>query len=309
MTRKRENVTFRCAQMRLYTMHKGQFLLTAIMFGCLFLIALLMGMAGPNITVDHLERAKEKLDGDDHAHNASSLAAGPYYLLTPRLNVYRQQLWLSVKVLLASPERGTSSTPFTVWLSAAGVDSQPSALPKPLLTNSSRLRSLKCADGDCKSLIVLHLGSLAFDRYQFIVRFQGLENVEKHFGMDDVLFTMTTYNPEFTSMELWFRFFFLCCALTASAAFLVAMRHHRTEEWALEQKWCLALLLLLCLFDDPAFPLAVLSGWPPSLALADALQQAAFVFGLLFYWLCIFHGLRQTERGFFNFYLIKTLLV
>jgi cytochrome b561 len=43
--------------MRLYTMHKGQHLLIFIMFLCLFLIALLMGMAGPRIIATHVEKA------------------------------------------------------------------------------------------------------------------------------------------------------------------------------------------------------------------------------------------------------------
>ena len=47
----------RSVQMRLYTMHKGQHLLIFIMFLCLFLIALLMGMAGPRIIEQHVERA------------------------------------------------------------------------------------------------------------------------------------------------------------------------------------------------------------------------------------------------------------
>ena len=47
----------RSVQMRLYTMHKGQHLLIFIMFLCLFLIALLMGMAGPRIIAQHYEKA------------------------------------------------------------------------------------------------------------------------------------------------------------------------------------------------------------------------------------------------------------
>ena len=49
----------RSVQMRLYTMHKGQHLLIFIMFLCLFLIALLMGMAGPRILAQHSEKATE----------------------------------------------------------------------------------------------------------------------------------------------------------------------------------------------------------------------------------------------------------
>ena len=47
----------RSIQMRLYTLHKGQYLLIFIMFLCLFFIALLMGMAGPRIITEHTEKA------------------------------------------------------------------------------------------------------------------------------------------------------------------------------------------------------------------------------------------------------------
>ena len=47
----------RSIQMRMYTMHKGQYLLIFIMFLCLFFIALLMGMAGPRIITEHTEKA------------------------------------------------------------------------------------------------------------------------------------------------------------------------------------------------------------------------------------------------------------
>ncbi len=46
---------------RLYTMHKGQFLLIFIMFLCLFFIALLMGLAGPRIITQHVERATKMI--------------------------------------------------------------------------------------------------------------------------------------------------------------------------------------------------------------------------------------------------------
>ena len=37
--------------------------------------------------------------------------------------------------------------------------------------------------------------------------------------------------------------------------------------------------------------------------------QTTFLFALLLFWLCILHGLRQTERGFYRFYLPKLILV
>ncbi len=102
----------RSVQMRLYVMHKGQYLLTTIMFLCLFFIALLMGMAGPRITTEHKEYATllPKQPGQNE-----SLAVGPYNILTPQLTVYRQQLWLAAEIKLGeNDQQGTFAKPFKV---------------------------------------------------------------------------------------------------------------------------------------------------------------------------------------------------
>ena len=64
---------------------------------------------------------------------------------------------------------------------------------------------------------------------------------------------------------------------------------------------------LLC-FDNPLFSWSILSTslFP---AAVDAIFQTTFLFTLLLFWLCIFHGLRQTDRGIYRFYLPKLLLV
>ena len=76
----------------------------------------------------------------------------------------------------------------------------------------------------------------------------------------------------------------------------------------MEQKWVGLLLPLLIAFNDPLFSLTLTSS---SLlpAVADAVFQATFLFALLLFWLCILHGLRQTERRFYRFYLPKLVLV
>lgn len=66
----------RSVQMRLYTMHKGQHLLIFIMFLCLFAIAMLMGVAGPRIIVEHKEKAS-LLKG---AGNKTSQLPGNYFM-------------------------------------------------------------------------------------------------------------------------------------------------------------------------------------------------------------------------------------
>ncbi len=105
-------------QMRLYVMHKGQHLLTAIMFLCLFFIALLMGMAGPRITTDHTEYARllptQAQGAAASSTDNGSLATGPYDILTPWLTLYRQQLWLSAMLKLGENDQGTFAKPFRV---------------------------------------------------------------------------------------------------------------------------------------------------------------------------------------------------
>ena len=56
----------RSVQMRLYTMHKGQHLLIFIMFLCLFFIAVLMGLAGPSMTLRfNIQASKVKTPGSN----------------------------------------------------------------------------------------------------------------------------------------------------------------------------------------------------------------------------------------------------
>ena len=90
----------RSLQMRLYTMQKGQHLLMAIMFACLFLIAVLMGMAGPRITADHRESTGAgPVDPE-----------GPHLVVTPALGAYRRQLWLAAEVRIADQDGGSTFT-------------------------------------------------------------------------------------------------------------------------------------------------------------------------------------------------------
>ena len=78
-------------------MHKGQHLLIFIMFLSLFFIALLMGMAGPSIITTYEESAAKlvreannvSVDGEKVE---SKIPAGPYLMVTPGLETYRQQV-------------------------------------------------------------------------------------------------------------------------------------------------------------------------------------------------------------------------
>ena len=71
------------------------------------------------------------------------------------------------------------------------------------------------------------------------------------------------------------------------------------DDWSIEQKWVAFLLPLLLAFNNPLFAWTLLSSSVVP-AFLDALFQSSYLFGLLLFWLCIFHGLRQTERGLYR---------
>lgn len=50
-----------------------------------------------------------------------------------------------------------------------------------------------------------------------------------------------------------------------------------------------------------------MNSWLPGML--DGIFQATFLCALLMFWMCLYHGLRQTERKFLRFYLPKIIVV
>ena len=111
----------RTVQMRLYTMHKGQHLLIFIMFLCLFFIAILMGLAGPSMTMKFVMEGS-KIKSPSKNKSANLVPGGPFNLLTPDLTSYQQQLWLSAQLVTkVATEQETFSKVCSVSLHVRGV--------------------------------------------------------------------------------------------------------------------------------------------------------------------------------------------
>ncbi|KAK7070453.1 hypothetical protein SK128_027559 [Halocaridina rubra] len=83
-------------QMRLYTMHKREFVMVFIVFFAMLGLALFIGLAGPPITVT----AKQKATQLTPSVNQSQLTSGPFVLKSPALSTYAQQLWLISKIII-----------------------------------------------------------------------------------------------------------------------------------------------------------------------------------------------------------------
>ena len=285
-------------------MHKGQHLLICIMFFCLFFIALLMGMAGPRIITEHTDKAT---DLKSH-NNKTNIPSGPFTIVTPSLSNYRQQLWISAQVITAKEkEQEMFTKKCHVFLQVKGLlDKSKSVLIGGQSHN--RTRTIRCDDEKCDSFIIMHLGVLEYSHYLVNISFTGLDSVDKHFHIKDIIFNTITYNPEFTRMEIWFRFFFVVVSVIISILFLLSMRNFFLHDWSIEQKWVAVLLPLLLNFNNPLFSLTLTSSSLFS-PLIDAFFQISFLMALLLFWLCIFHSLRQTERGLYTFYMGKFILV
>ena len=70
----------------------------------------------------------------------------------------------------------------------------------------------------------------------------------------------------------------------------------------------MVLLTAVLLYNNPLFPLILLVH-SPLVNVIDDCFTVTFFCTLLMFWLCVYHGIRKTERHFFSFYLVKMVLV
>ena len=171
-------------------------------------------------------------------------------------------MWVSSKLVTQERDSESFTKRCTVTLRVEGMAGK-DAGGRVVIGGMShnRTRTLQCDANSCASFIVMHLGVLEYPRYLINISFAGLESVDRHFNIVDIIFTVITYNPDFTKMELWFRLFFVATTAVIAIVFLVGgMKNFvNLDEWAIEQKWVALLLPLLLAFDDPLFPMTLTS--------------------------------------------------
>ncbi|XP_022126999.2 transmembrane protein 181 [Pieris rapae] len=293
----------RSVQMRVYSMHKGEFVMVFIAFFACFGLGVFIGLAGPSPTIT------TSISGASVLRNASSIFSGPFHLHSPALGTRVQQLWLLAEIVTDNNDEEIFDKSFQVSISIDGVLSDHTTtnlVPETEATN--RTQHLKCKKQICEEVMVLHLGSPEYTHYMLNVRFYGLHEFHKRYNIREVMFYFKTYNPGFTQMETWFRFIFLLTTFTVACWFAHTLRKYSTQDWAIEQKWLSILLPMLLLYNDPIYPLRLVSGgcFAP---LIDSVFQTTFLACVMLSWLALYHGLRQNERSFVSFYLLKVVLV
>eukprot|EP00112_Aurelia_sp_Birch-Aquarium-sp1_P026066 Seg900.9 transcript_id=Seg900.9/GoldUCD/mRNA.D3Y31 product="putative ribonuclease P protein subunit 3" protein_id=Seg900.9/GoldUCD/D3Y31 len=288
-------------QMRLYTLTKRQFVLVFAGFFACFFTTMIIGLAGPQIITENNLKAGQ-------LGSKVNLKTGPFKIDSGMVTVFNQQLWLLCKLqIFGLRKKGyTLEKHFRVSVKIMGRNKDSSY---KLISHAfhNRTRTLKCTVKGCEHFVILHISNIEHPSYQITVEFHDL-NLPSVIGVRNVVFMFKYYNAEFTQIEIWFRFAFLVMSFAVTCLFAHTLRRFPLREWTIEQKWMSILLPLLLLYNDPIFPLNfLLHSWIP-LAL-DAVLQVSFLAALLMFWLCAFHGIRQSERTFVSFYLPKIMIV
>lgn len=84
----------RSAHMRLYTMHKREFLMVFVAFFACFGLGIFIGLAGPPITWSTEINASSLMPNTSTTKSQDFLANGPFAMKTPLMTTYSQQLWV-----------------------------------------------------------------------------------------------------------------------------------------------------------------------------------------------------------------------
>jgi len=278
----------RSVQMRLYALHKRQFVGVFVVFLICLFITILIGLAGPSV-IESIDYTSE---------NPSPSLSGPYEIQTKHLDTFHQRLWLTVQTVTNLNDEFRQSLNVTVRV----YSSTPSESQTYI-----RQRTVHCQKQLCNQLILFHLNYLHENRYSFQIQFDGLEQ-NKDKKIKDFQFFLNTFNPKYTEFELAFRFAFLLSSIVATCFFTKSMRRFSVLDWSLEQRWMVILLVFLVFYNDPFYPITFLSNssFP---VLLDGILQATFLCILLLFWLSVYHGIRQNTRRFVPFYLPKLILV
>lgn len=168
-----------------------------------------------------------------------------------------------------------------------------------------RTRHLLCERNECDEFTIAHLGFLQYSHYVITVQFFGLESFHQRYNIKDltifvsicggcgdigaglmstellfsVHFQFKTYSPDFTQIEISFRFIFLLFSFIVTVSvgraafatfignsdritvallsllcgqcwFRSSLRRYPYHDWSIEQKWMNFLLPSLAMFDS-----------------------------------------------------------
>ncbi|CAH8864225.1 unnamed protein product [Trichobilharzia szidati] len=309
--------------MRLYTMTKCYLVVVTIVFLLIIGVSVIFGVSGPNVSHRFVIPAS----------NTDSESTS-YHVDSPPLSVFHRELWLSAVVNRAPLEQDAKlsvniNTSIKVHIPSdltavsnvnKAVESIPSSGNSVIQLGPIHNRTIQinCPEIKCDEVFLFHLIPIDFTIYKFSISFYREsstsskykeDNLKKNaFKIISVDFIFQCYTTKFTYFELIVKFLSFIISEVICILFYVNMRKFRLCNWTIEQ-CCIAILLpLLILYNNPLYPLQYLTtNWfPPCLGY---FFQVTFICTLLLAWLCIFHGIRVSNRTFHKFYLPKVCFI
>lgn len=301
----------RSLQMYLYVMHKREILLSLLALLSAYILLLFIGLAGPNVYKVHKITANEIFTQSqiNNSYINHLMSSGPFVVTTPSLSTYSQQLCLYLTFHLKNEEASEAfHKEIGVNIKLDGIDNENGDKNVTLINDGRLSYQIYCGGRQCDPIQVLHLTYIAYKHYRVNITFTRLESVNQKYVIDDIVFSFRSINSSFTTLSIWFRFFFLLISFVVMCWFTHSLYRFPFIDWSLEQKWTSLLLVLLLVTDNPFYPMQFLFG--SSLPrLMEVFFQCSLQSSLLLYWLCFFHGIRQNNRAFTRFYAPKLLLI
>lgn len=115
----------RSVKMRLYTMHKREFVMVFVAFFAAFGLGIFIGLAGPPITEETDISAKQILAMANATKGnsavAASISSGPFMIQSQFMTTYNQQLWIFLKMWTSNNDDEYYDKSFKVNVAIDGV--------------------------------------------------------------------------------------------------------------------------------------------------------------------------------------------
>ncbi|KAH9404240.1 hypothetical protein TYRP_000059 [Tyrophagus putrescentiae] len=279
----------RTLQMYVYIMHKREVLLSLLTLLSSYILLLFIGLAGPNVDKVSSITARQIFTDSSISDNytAQLLQSGPFIVTTASLSAYSQQLSLYISFSLVNEESSEAfHKDFDIHVKLEGIDSKDKNYS---IISGNFTSSLYCGGKRCDPIRVMRLSYIEYPHYRINLTFDRLKSVNEKYTISDILFEFRSINVSFTTLSIWFRFFFLLITFYGD-------------------KWTAVQLVLLILSNNPFYPIIFLLGsaFP---RLLEIWLHTTLQCLLMLFWLCFFHGIRQNNRSLSRFYACKLLVV
>lgn len=112
----------RSVHMRLYSMHKREFVMVFLAFLACFGLGTVIGLAGPPITTTTEISASSLLSNTSAANDKRIMATGPFIMRSPLMTTYSQQLWLIARLETDNNDDERFDKTFQVGVAIEGLD-------------------------------------------------------------------------------------------------------------------------------------------------------------------------------------------